>query len=78
MPFLEFLREKGNNLITPAPQFGFPGLKDGDQWCVCAGSWKQAYEAGIACPVVLEATHKKALELVELDALLELAIAIEV
>lgn len=73
--FLQFLRAKGNDLITPAQAMGFPGLKDGDRWCVCAGSWRQAYEQGQACPVVLESTHRKALEVVDLDALLELAIA---
>ncbi|MEM9194938.1 MAG: DUF2237 domain-containing protein [Myxococcota bacterium] len=73
--FLEFLREKGNDLMTPAPQHRFPGLKDGDQWCVCAASWREAYEAGKACPVVLESTHQRALQRVELNQLLELAIA---
>ena len=73
--FLRFLRGKGNDLMTPAPQFGFPGLKDGDQWCVCAGSWEQAYEAGKAAPVVLESTHQRALESTTLDHLLEHAIA---
>jgi len=75
--FLRFLRAQGNDLMTPAPQHGFPGLRDGDQWCVCAASWKQAHEEGVACPVVLESTHKKALEIVTLDALLEHAIATE-
>lgn len=73
--FLEFLRGAGNDLMTPAPEHGFPGLKDGDQWCVCAKSWALAHEKGLACPVVLESTHKKALESVALDQLLELAIA---
>ena len=75
--FLEFLREEGNDLITPMPRFRFPGLSDGDQWCVCAGSWARAYEAGRACPVVLESTHRRALEAVSLDHLLEHAIAAE-
>ena len=75
--FLEFLRAKGNDLITPAPQHQFPGLKDGDQWCVCAASWKQAHAESKACPVVLESTHRSALDVVELDLLLELAIAAE-
>ncbi|MCB9596794.1 MAG: DUF2237 domain-containing protein [Sandaracinaceae bacterium] len=75
--FLQFLRSQGNDLITPAPQHGFPGLRAGDQWCVCAGSWKQAYDEGRACPVVLESTHKKALEIASLDELLEHAIASE-
>ena len=71
--FLQFLRDKGNDLITPAPAHGFPGLRDGDRWCVCAASWRQAYEAGKAGPVLLESTHKKALEIIELDKLLEFA-----
>lgn len=75
--FLEFLQEAGNDLITPAFQHGFPGLKGGDQWCVCAASWRQAYRAGIACPVHLESTHMKALEIVPLEELMELAIAPE-
>ncbi|MBD89350.1 MAG: hypothetical protein CL940_03360 [Deltaproteobacteria bacterium] len=75
--FLEFLRERGNDLITPALQHGFPGLKDGDSWCVCAASWLQAYEAGVACPVLLEATHANALDIVPLNALVELSIAAE-
>ena len=57
--FLNFAKESGNDLITPAPQYGFPGLKAGDQWCVCAGTWLAAVNAGVACPVDLEATHKK-------------------
>ena len=76
--FLAFLREKGNDLTTPAPQHRFPGLVDGDQWCVCAASWGQAYEAGRACPVMLEITHRKALDVLELEHLLEHAIAASV
>lgn len=75
--FLSFLRAKGNDLMTPAPEHGFRGLRGGDQWCVCAASWKQAYEASVACPVMLESTHRRALELVSLDLLLEMAIAPE-
>jgi uncharacterized protein (DUF2237 family) len=67
--FLAFAREQGNDLITPAPQFGFPGLKPGDRWCVCAGTWRQALEAGVAAPVVLEATHEETLAVIPLDAL---------
>ena len=73
--FLEFLRGAGNDLITPAPQLGFPGLRPGDQWCVCAESWRQAFDADKACPVLLESTHRRALEVVELEQLLEKAIA---
>jgi uncharacterized protein (DUF2237 family) len=75
--FLVFLRTRGNDLMTPAPQFGFAGLEPGDQWCVCAASWREAYEAGMACPVVLESTHQRALEVVELEWLLQHAIAQE-
>ena len=48
--FLEFARAQGNDLVTPAPEYGFPGLKPGDRWCICAGTWRQAYEAGVAAP----------------------------
>ena len=68
--FLGFIAACGNDLTNPAPAFGFPGLKAGDRWCVCAGSWKQALEAGMAAPVVLEATHERALEIVSLEDLL--------
>ena len=66
--FLQYSLEKGNDLITPMEEYGFPGLKAGDQWCVCAGSWYQAYHAGKACPVQLESTHAKALKAVPLEA----------
>lgn len=75
--FLGFLKEKGNDLTTPAPQHGFPGLKDGDQWCVCISSWAEAFAQGVACPVFLEGTHERALAVVELDMLLAHAIAAE-
>ena len=70
MPFLEYLAERGNDLMTAAPQHGFPGLKDGDQWCVCAASWRSAYAAGVAAPVVLESTHARALSIVPLEELM--------
>ena len=72
--FLEFAREKGNDLITPVPEYDFPGLKPGDRWCVCAGTWRQAYEAGVAPPVVLAATHEETLAIIPLDVLKELAV----
>jgi len=75
--FLLCLAEHGNDLVTPAPQHGFPGLKEGDQWCVCAASWREAHRQGWACPVDLEATHRKALDVVPLDALMEHAVAYE-
>ncbi|MGY8670678.1 MAG: DUF2237 family protein [Candidatus Poseidoniales archaeon] len=67
--FLEFALSKGNDLITPAPQHGFPGLKPGDRWCVCAQTWLDAVTAGIACPVSLESTHEEALSLISIDIL---------
>jgi len=67
--FLEFARSRGNDLITPVPQFAFPGLKPGDRWCVCAGTWREAFAAGVAAPVVLSATHEETLAVVPLDAL---------
>ena len=76
--FLEFIQMQGNDLITPSPGFGFPGLRAGDQWCVCAASWRQAYLAGVACPVILESTHAMALESVKLEELMEHALAVEV
>lgn len=67
--FLEFARDMGNDLITPAPRFNFPGLKAGDSWCVCARTWLLAVNAGKACPVDLEATHQRALDVIPLDVL---------
>ena len=67
--FLSFSRNAGNDLITPAPQFGFPGLKPGDQWCLCAPRWAEALEAGCAPRVVLGATHEGALQWCRLEDL---------
>jgi uncharacterized protein (DUF2237 family) len=67
--FLAFSASRGNDLATPNPWFGFPGLRPGDRWCLCASRWKEALEAGVAPPVVLEATHIAALEFVDLDDL---------
>jgi uncharacterized protein (DUF2237 family) len=67
--FLAFSLQRGNDLVSPRPQFGFPGLKPGDRWCVCVERWREALEAGLAPPVVLEATHISALEFVDLDDL---------
>jgi uncharacterized protein len=64
--FLEFSRSRGNDLVTPMPQYGFAGLRAGDQWCVCATRWKEAFDAGRACGVVLEATHLSTLEYIDL------------
>ena len=67
--FLAFTQARGNDLSTPNPAYGFPGLKPGDRWCLCAVRWKEALDAGHAPPVVLEATHEKALEVVSITAL---------
>ena len=67
--FLDFSLSQGNDLLTPMPQYGFPGLKPGDRWCLCASRWAQALEAGAAPRVVLAATHERALEVVTLDQL---------
>jgi len=64
--FLAFSKARGNDLSTPVPEFDFPGLEPGDQWCLCAGRWKEALAAGVAPPVVLAATHEAALEVVSL------------
>lgn len=64
--FLQFSRERGNDLTTPAPQFGFAGLKVGDRWCLCVSRWKEAFDAGVAPLVDLDATHISALEWVNL------------
>lgn len=69
--FLEFTRSQGNDLGTPMPYFQFPGLKAGDRWCLCALRWKEAYQAGLAPPVVLEATHEKVLEMIPFEWLLD-------
>jgi uncharacterized protein (DUF2237 family) len=75
--FLDFSRAAGNDLVTPRPEFGFPGLVPGDRWCVCAARWKDACDAGRAAPVVLTATHEKALEVITLDALKRHAIDLQ-
>lgn len=71
--FLQFSKAKGNDLSTPVPQFNFPGLKDGDRWCLCVLRWKEAYEAGCAPYIDLEATNEKSLDFVEMESLLEYA-----
>jgi uncharacterized protein len=67
--FLAFSRSRGNDLSTPMPDYGFPGLKPGDCWCLCASRWQEALEAGMAPPVVLAATHASALEYCSLEDL---------
>ena len=72
--FLAHQRAVGNDLSTPVPAYQFPGLQPGDRWCVVAARWLQAYEAGVAAPVVLASTHERALEVVPLAALREHAV----
>ncbi len=67
--FLEFSLQRGNDLITPRPEYRFAGLKDGDRWCLCALRWKEAFDAGVAPPVILESTHHRALQFVTLEQL---------
>ena len=71
--FLRFSKQRGNDLSTPNPRFDFPGLRDGDRWCLCVLRWKEAYEAGRAPLVNLLATHISALEFIDLDVLKEYA-----
>jgi uncharacterized protein (DUF2237 family) len=72
--FLEFSRSSGNDLSTPQPEFGFPGLRPGDQWCLCAARWQEALEAGAAPRVLLQSTHAAALRIVQLRDLKQYAI----
>jgi uncharacterized protein len=72
--FLEHQRSIGNDLSTPAPQYGFPGLAPGDRWCVTAANWLRAYEDGVAAYVVLASTNERALAIVPIEALRELAV----
>jgi uncharacterized protein len=67
--FLAYSKMAGNDLSTPNPQFGFPGLRPGDRWCVCVTRWKQAYEAGVVAPVYLDGSHMSVLEFVDLEVL---------
>lgn len=67
--FLAFSSARGNDLVTPRPQYRFAGLKPGDRWCLCAQRWREALEAGMAPPVILEATHTNVLEFVTLAQL---------
>jgi uncharacterized protein (DUF2237 family) len=72
--FLAFSKSRGNDLSTPRPEWAFPGLKPGDRWCLCAARWLEAYEAGAAPKVNLQATHERALDIVPLEALEEHAL----
>lgn len=74
-PFLAFSKATGNDLSTPRPEFAFRGLVPGDRWCLCAGRWKEALDAGVAPPVVLEASHEEMLAVVPLGVLKDHAVA---
>ena len=71
--FLQFSYSVGNDLSTPLPQYGFPGIKPGDKWCLCALRWKEALQNNCAPKVVLEATHEKTLEVIQLTDLIRYA-----
>ena len=71
--FLHFTRQMGNDLSAPNPMYSFPGLKPGDKWCVCALRWKEAFDAGCAPEVILEATHEKSLDYVNLGDLISMS-----
>ncbi len=72
--FLEWAKLAGNDLITPHPEFDFPGLKEGDSWCICAGTFSQSIEAGTACKIYLKKTNKKTLQIIPLEKLKTFAI----
>jgi uncharacterized protein len=71
--FLEFSLGRGNDLITPRPEYAFPGLIPGDKWCLCASRWVEAYKAGVAPKLVLEASHEKTLDYLPLEELVKFA-----
>ena len=71
--FLEFSREQGNDLMTPNPDHHFDGLKPGDRWCLCASRWYEAYKAGVAPPIDIEATHEKTLDIIPMQLLIDYA-----
>jgi uncharacterized protein (DUF2237 family) len=75
--FLVFSRKMGNDLSTPRSEFGFPGLRPGDQWCLCAARWQEALQAGVAPHVVLQATHAAALRIVKLADLKRFAVDLD-
>ncbi len=74
--FLQFSKQRGNDLTTPAPQYQFPGLKPGDRWCLCASRWEEARRSGMAPPVILAATHQKTLEIIPLAVLQEYSLSL--
>ena len=70
--FLDYSQSVGNDLSSPNPMYNFPGLKPGDRWCVCALRWKEAFDDGFAPKVVLEATHEKSLDYIQLEDLISM------
>lgn len=72
--FLAHQQQVGNDLSTPRPEWSFPGLQPGDRWCVVAARWLQAYQDGVPAPVVLASTHRRALDIVPIEALREHAV----
>ena len=72
--FLEWSKSAGNDLVTPHPEFNFPGLKEGDCWCVCAGTFAESINAGTACKIFLKKTNYKTLEIIPLEKLKQFAI----
>jgi len=72
--FLEWAKIQGNDLITPHPEFDFPGLKEGDNWCICAATYAQSIKAGTACKIYLKKTNQKTLEIIPIDKLKPFAI----
>ncbi|MBC2600929.1 DUF2237 family protein [Puniceicoccus vermicola] len=75
--FLEFTRDRGNDLSTAIPEWGFPGLNPGDHWCLCASRWQEAFNVGKAPPVILEATHERALEIIKIADLKSKAVVVD-
>lgn len=73
--FLAFSKETGNDLSTPRPEYGFPGLVPGNRWCLCVTRWQEAFQAGVAPPVVLGATHASTLEWVDIDHLTDRSVS---
>ena len=72
--FLEYSRDKGNDLITPRPELNFPGLKDGDKWCLCAARWLEAHNDNVAPPIIIRSTNKLALDVIGITLLKKYAI----
>ena len=74
--FLQFSYNQGNDLITPMPEYDFPGLKPGDKWCLCANRWLEAFEAGVAPRILAKATNLKTLEIISMDMIRKFALDI--